>query len=71
MEKKMMMAVALALLVMISFNSNTLVVESQGVNCYDSCNTGCVNPDPRLYRRCDRKCQIRCGPGNKATGGLD
>ncbi|CAA2933969.1 WAT1-related At1g25270-like, partial [Olea europaea subsp. europaea] len=61
MEKKMLIVVLSTLLVI--FSANMEGVESQGVSCYDSCSTGCVNPDLRLMKRCDRKCQIRCSPG--------
>ncbi|KAI3770282.1 hypothetical protein L6452_01409 [Arctium lappa] len=65
MEKKTMIAVLLLLIV----SSNELTrVESQGVGCYDSCSTGCVNRDTRLMQRCDRKCQIRCSPDRSVTG---
>lgn len=40
----MIAAVALVMLLFISSNSLTRV-ESQGVNCMDSCTTGCVNRD--------------------------
>ncbi|KAK4405083.1 WAT1-related protein [Sesamum angolense] len=37
-------------------------VKSDASDCYDGCSTACVQPDPRLTARCDRKCQIRCSP---------
>ncbi|KAM7478926.1 hypothetical protein LguiA_027139 [Lonicera macranthoides] len=63
MEKKKMVIVV-AFLVLFSISSNMDVVESAvDPECYDGCSMGCVNPDQRLIARCDRKCQIRCGPG--------
>ncbi|ONI13841.1 hypothetical protein PRUPE_4G249100 [Prunus persica] len=41
-----------------------------GVDCYDACNTGCVQSNTRLYQRCDRKCKIRCGPDSEVEGNL-
>ncbi|CAB4267550.1 unnamed protein product [Prunus armeniaca] len=56
------MAVALLVLCAV-FSCMEKVVDSAGVDCYDACNTGCVQSNTRLYQRCDRKCRIKCGPG--------
>lgn len=67
MESKKMMSVAamaMVLMILLSANTETVGVTAQGVNCWDSCNTACVGLPPRLYARCDAKCNIRCGPGN-------
>ncbi|KAL7591302.1 hypothetical protein Lser_V15G34191 [Lactuca serriola] len=43
MEKKTMIA-AVALVVLLIMSSNSITqVESQGIDCLDSCSTGCVN----------------------------
>ncbi|KAF3617019.1 putative phospho-2-dehydro-3-deoxyheptonate aldolase 2, chloroplastic-like [Capsicum annuum] len=45
MEKKKMMtvaAMAMTLMMLLSANMDTVGIAAQGVNCYDSCNTGCV-----------------------------
>ncbi|KAI3752797.1 hypothetical protein L2E82_24834 [Cichorium intybus] len=85
MEKKTMIA-AVALVVLLIMSSNGLtLVESQGVDCLDSCSTGCVNRDnslnytyqfaqifsARLMQRCERKCQIRCSPDRSVDDHLD
>ncbi|KAG9444300.1 hypothetical protein H6P81_015640 [Aristolochia fimbriata] len=53
--------VAFALILLFLLSAHQEGVEAQ-IDCYDSCNTGCVNPDVRLYLRCDGKCKIRCSP---------
>ena len=45
----MIAAVALVLLLIIYSNELTQV-QSQGVDCYDSCSTGCVNRDSKCLR---------------------
>ncbi|KAF7848984.1 hypothetical protein BT93_L1366 [Corymbia citriodora subsp. variegata] len=52
----------LAVLILTAVFSRTDVAESIGVDCYDACSTGCVQPNARLMARCDRKCQIKCEP---------
>ncbi|PON83898.1 hypothetical protein TorRG33x02_203380 [Trema orientale] len=37
-------------------------VAADAADCYDACSTACVQPNTRLMQRCDRKCQIKCGP---------
>ncbi|PQM36471.1 hypothetical protein Pyn_13469 [Prunus yedoensis var. nudiflora] len=64
------MAVALLVLCAV-FSCMEKVVDSAGVDCYDACNTGCVQSNTRLYLRCDRKCQIRCGPDSEVEGNLE
>ncbi|KAM3291150.1 hypothetical protein P3S67_019439 [Capsicum chacoense] len=64
MEKKKMMtvaAMAMVLIVLLSANMDAVGVAAQGVNCYDSCNTGCVGLPPKKYQACDKKCHKRCG----------
>ncbi|KAL4556064.1 hypothetical protein LXL04_038704 [Taraxacum kok-saghyz] len=62
MEKKTMIA-AVALVVLLIMSSNELTrVEAQGIDCFDSCSTGCVNSNTRLMQRCEGKCRIRCSP---------
>lgn len=61
----------LLVLVVFVISVNLEYVEPQGVNCYDSCSTGCVQRDTRLMLRCDRKCSIRCSPDVKVEGSLD
>ncbi|KAG8364094.1 hypothetical protein BUALT_Bualt19G0090900 [Buddleja alternifolia] len=61
MEKKKMVIVMTMIIFIITANMNG--VKSDASDCYDGCSTACVNPDPRLTSRCDRKCQIRCSPG--------
>ncbi|XP_024925611.2 uncharacterized protein LOC112490254 [Ziziphus jujuba] len=34
-------------------------------SCYDQCSTGCVQSNTRKMQRCDRKCQIKCGPDSE------
>ncbi|ONI35931.1 hypothetical protein PRUPE_1G561600 [Prunus persica] len=65
------MAVALLVLCAV-FSCMEKVVDSAdaGVDCYDACNTGCVQSNTRLYQRCDRKCQIKCGPDSEVEGNL-
>ncbi|CAH1450591.1 unnamed protein product [Lactuca virosa] len=71
MEKKTMIA-AVALVVLLIMSSNDITqVESQGIDCLDSCSTGCVNRDTRLMQRCERKCQIRCSPDRSVDDHLD
>ncbi|KVI10963.1 hypothetical protein Ccrd_010623 [Cynara cardunculus var. scolymus] len=45
MEKKTMIAAAALILLLIVSSNELTRVESQGVDCYDSCSTGCVNSD--------------------------
>ncbi|GMY19364.1 hypothetical protein FCV25MIE_14603 [Fagus crenata] len=59
MKKKVMVAV-LVLCVIISSHMES--AESASPDCYDQCSTGCVQSNTRLMQRCDRKCQIKCGP---------
>ncbi|KAE9595095.1 hypothetical protein Lal_00041291 [Lupinus albus] len=40
-------------------------VNSDASDCLDACSTACVQRDTRLMQRCDRKCQIKCGPDSK------
>ncbi|CAN4108042.1 unnamed protein product [Withania somnifera] len=54
----------MAFMILLSPNMDTVGVAAQGVNCWDSCNTACVGLPQRLYERCDRKCNIKRGPGN-------
>ncbi|PHT90104.1 hypothetical protein T459_05217 [Capsicum annuum] len=64
MEKKKMMtvaAMAMTLMMLLSANMDTVGIAAQGVNCYDSCNTGCVGIPPKKYQACDKKCHKRCG----------
>ncbi|KAM3377602.1 uncharacterized protein LOC107840003 [Capsicum annuum] len=75
MEKKKMMtvaAMAMVLIVLLSANMDAVGVAAQGVNCYDSCNTGCVGLPPKKYQACDKKCHKRCGDeAGKIDGNLD
>ncbi|XVF68089.1 hypothetical protein PTKIN_Ptkin10aG0175200 [Pterospermum kingtungense] len=65
MMKKMIVAV----LIFCIITSQMETVEPQ-VDCYDACSTGCVQSNTRLMQRCERKCQIRCGPDSKLDGNL-
>ncbi|KAK9929514.1 hypothetical protein M0R45_026610 [Rubus argutus] len=57
------MSVLVLVLVLCVMSSNMEQSFAQ-VDCYDACSTGCVSyfNNPRLMSRCDRKCQIKCGP---------
>ncbi|XWS55193.1 hypothetical protein CRYUN_Cryun10bG0153600 [Craigia yunnanensis] len=70
-EKAMMMKkMIVVVLIFCIFSSQMGNVEPQGVDCYDACSTGCVQSNTRLMQRCDRKCQIKCGPDSKVEGNL-
>ncbi|XP_059313675.1 uncharacterized protein LOC132064638 isoform X2 [Lycium ferocissimum] len=69
MEKKMMTVAAMAMVFMILLSANMDIVDAQGVNCYDNCNTGCAGLPSKEYLRCDKKCHKRCGDG-KIDGNL-
>ncbi|BAT86815.1 hypothetical protein LR48_Vigan09g268400 [Vigna angularis] len=58
--KKMMAATMLFLLIASQMES----VVPDAADCLDGCSTACVQRDSRLTQRCERKCSIRCGPGN-------
>ncbi|XXG52915.1 hypothetical protein AAC387_Pa03g1112 [Persea americana] len=66
MKKKEKMAAALLLLLLLSCQME--MVEPGPADCYDACSTGCVQRDARLMARCDRKCQIKCGPDGNVAG---
>ncbi|KAL5721180.1 hypothetical protein ACHQM5_013772 [Ranunculus cassubicifolius] len=61
---------ALLLISLFLLSSQMETAQSQGIDCYDSCSTACVQPDTRLMTRCDRKCQIRCGPNKGKVNDL-
>ncbi|PIN03497.1 hypothetical protein CDL12_23978 [Handroanthus impetiginosus] len=67
MEKKMVVMMSMILLII---SANMDGVKADAFDCYDACSTACVNPDTRLMARCDRKCQIKCGPDLEANGHL-
>jgi hypothetical protein len=54
------MVVGVMLLFLILSQMDTVVPDAS--DCLDGCQTGCVQRDSRLTARCERKCQIRCGP---------
>ncbi|KAM0977247.1 hypothetical protein FF1_020105 [Malus domestica] len=62
---KMKNVVVVLVLCVIFSGMENAVVDSAAVDCYDACSTGCVQRDTRLMARCDRKCQIRCGPDSQ------
>ncbi|XAR53100.1 hypothetical protein NMG60_11021502 [Bertholletia excelsa] len=68
---KKIIVVALVLF-LISSSHIDRVESTTDPQCYDSCNMGCVqyHNNTRLYKRCDRKCQIKCGPDAEADGQL-
>ncbi|KAM3690867.1 hypothetical protein ACJW30_09G153000 [Castanea mollissima] len=59
MKMKKIIVVVMVLCVILSHMDSA---EAQSPDCYDQCSTACVQSDTRLMQRCDRKCQIRCGP---------
>ncbi|PRQ20107.1 hypothetical protein RchiOBHm_Chr7g0224551 [Rosa chinensis] len=63
MKKISVLVLVLVLCVMTSNVKQSLAQ----VDCYDACSTGCVSyiNNPRLMSRCDRKCQIKCGPDSQ------
>ncbi|KAE8009107.1 hypothetical protein FH972_005561 [Carpinus fangiana] len=61
-QRKMRKEIMVAVLVLCVVVSQMESVEAEDPDCYDLCSTGCVQPDTRLMQRCDRKCQIKCGP---------
>ncbi len=64
--KKIVVAVMLLFLIFSQMES----VEPSAADCYDACSTACVQRDTRLMQRCDRKCQIRCGPDSSIEGDM-
>ncbi|KAL8540646.1 hypothetical protein ACS0TY_002043 [Phlomoides rotata] len=67
MEKKLLIVLSMILLIV---SANMETVNADAFDCFDSCIKGCVNPDPRLTTRCERKCRIRCDPAREANGHL-
>ncbi|GKV24207.1 hypothetical protein SLEP1_g33845 [Rubroshorea leprosula] len=64
-----MKIIATVLIFCVVISSHFASVEPQ-IDCYDACSTACVQPNTRLMQRCDRKCQIKCGPDSKVDGHL-
>ncbi|KAG4945364.1 hypothetical protein JHK82_041422 [Glycine max] len=60
--KKMVVAM---MLIFLLISTQMESVEPDAADCLDGCTTACVQSDSRLQARCDRKCSIRCGPGNQ------
>ncbi|KAL1336301.1 hypothetical protein HN51_030688 [Arachis hypogaea] len=61
MKLKMKMGAVVMLLFIICSQMES--VQSDAFDCLDACQTACVSPgDLRLQQRCERKCQIKCGP---------
>ncbi|KAK9167609.1 hypothetical protein Scep_002800 [Stephania cephalantha] len=63
---KKSVAVSLLVVVLYLVSSETLLVAVAGPeDCMDACSTACVQylRDSRRMARCERKCSIRCGPG--------
>ncbi|KAM3361785.1 hypothetical protein P3S68_016639 [Capsicum galapagoense] len=54
-------AMAMTFMMLLSANMDTVGIAAQGVNCYDSCNTGCVGLPSKKYQAYDKKCHKRCG----------
>ncbi|PON76079.1 thionin-like protein [Parasponia andersonii] len=46
-------------------------VAAHAADCYDACSTACVQSNTRLMQRCDRKCQIKCGPDSTVKEHVD
>ncbi|WJX26266.1 hypothetical protein P8452_15212 [Trifolium repens] len=65
--KKMVVGVMLLFLIFSQMDT----VLSDASDCLDGCQTGCVQRDSRLTARCERKCQIRCGPDSMVEKGMD
>ncbi|KAL5096369.1 hypothetical protein RYX36_000696 [Vicia faba] len=62
--------VAMMLLFLIVFSQMDSVVPDAS-DCLDGCSTACVSRDSRLTARCERKCQIRCGPDSTLEKVMD
>ncbi|XP_062077260.1 uncharacterized protein LOC133782087 isoform X3 [Humulus lupulus] len=61
----MMKKTVVAVMIMFLVFSYSERVAADAFDCLDGCITGCVSQhfrDTRLGVRCDRKCEIRCGP---------
>ncbi|KAK4271107.1 hypothetical protein QN277_019847 [Acacia crassicarpa] len=65
--KKMIVAVMI-LIVICSNHIDT--AESSAADCLDACQTACVQKDTRVMQRCERKCQIKCGPDSASQENL-
>ncbi|KAE8650509.1 hypothetical protein Csa_010751 [Cucumis sativus] len=53
-------AVAILCLLLLSA---VVTVSADAADCIDGCFTACVQKDSRAMQRCERKCTIKCGPG--------
>ncbi|CAL5183147.1 unnamed protein product [Lathyrus oleraceus] len=63
--------VSMMLLVFLIVFSQMDNVVPDASDCLDGCSTACVSRDSRLTARCERKCQIRCGPDSMLEKGMD